>query len=64
MHLQIKKCITKTLLIFDSQPTFACFPIGLELVAGVTATLVAAQGINADVLTSMLHKLAFVYVQH
>lgn len=44
--------------------TFAGFAIGLQLVAGMAATLVAAQGVDADVLAVVLHQLAFIHVQH
>lgn len=44
--------------------TFAGFAIGLQLVAGMAAALVAAQGVDADVLAIVLHQLAFIHVQH
>lgn len=44
--------------------TFAGFAIGLQLVAGMAAALIAAQGVDADVLAVVLHQLAFIHVQH
>lgn len=44
--------------------TFAGFAICLQLVAGMAAALIAAQGVDADVLAVVLHQLAFIHVQH